>query len=210
MTVSELSDDDESDEEEADLTPLSAEERATRLATLVAPLDLSTWGSDNATPAVSASAPPPLVDDTIDSIPLRPRSPKLTSEKYDGASSDSGSSVGDDEEMKERDDMAENADEDDEDGPTIVEEEVDMGGEMDEFLKFATETLGLTQEQYSKILGERRSRGGELVYWIPVSDFHVDRFNFYSVRTAYSSTEKGVIDSIHLFFKVSTCRCSYS
>ena len=37
-----------------------------------------------------------------------------------------------------------------------------MQEEMDEFLKFATETLGLTEEQYGKILGERQERGGEL------------------------------------------------
>ena len=36
-----------------------------------------------------------------------------------------------------------------------------MQEEMDEFLKFATETLGLTEEQYSAILGERRGRGGQ-------------------------------------------------
>ena len=49
----------------------------------------------------------------------------------------------------------------DDDAPAVLdEEEVNMQEEMDEFLKFATETLGLTEEQYSAILGERRGRGG--------------------------------------------------
>ena len=39
---------------------------------------------------------------------------------------------------------------------------MDMQEEMDEFLKFATETLGLSEEQYGKILGERKTRGGAL------------------------------------------------
>lgn len=35
-----------------------------------------------------------------------------------------------------------------------------MEEEVDEFLKFATETLGLSKEDYEKILGERKGRGG--------------------------------------------------
>lgn len=46
-----------------------------------------------------------------------------------------------------------------EDAPAVMED-MDMEEEMDEFLKFATQTLGLSAEQYSKILGERKSRGG--------------------------------------------------
>ena len=52
--------------------------------------------------------------------------------------------------------------EDGDEAPAVVGgDDMDMGEEMDEFLKFATETLGLTEEQYGRILGERRERGGE-------------------------------------------------
>lgn len=55
--------------------------------------------------------------------------------------------------------------EDGDEAPAVVggeDGEMNMEEEMDEFLKFATETLGLTEEQYSRILGERKERGGEL------------------------------------------------
>ena len=42
---------------------------------------------------------------------------------------------------------------------------LDLGEEMDEFLKFATETLGLSESQYEKILQERRDRGGESFFF---------------------------------------------
>lgn len=172
MVHSELSDDDEEDDSDDDMAPLTAEERATRLESLVAPLPDNTWGSDT----IASTEPPPLeVDSTkTNSTTQRARSPQLTSEKYDGASDSDSSIELDENEVRTSvsttgegriigDDEGRIVEEDDdEDGPAIVNEEVDMGLEMDEFLKFATETLGLTEEQYSKILGERKERGGEL------------------------------------------------
>lgn len=162
---SELSDDEEDDSEDEEIfAPLTAEERAIRLASLVAPLPDNTWGSDT----VVSTGPPPLDSElpppSSASVNQRPRSPQLTSEKYDGASDSDYSIELDESEIRtsattnDEGNMVE--DEEDEDGPAIVDEEVDMGLEMDEFLKFATETLGLTEEQYSKILGERKQRGG--------------------------------------------------
>ncbi|KDN36422.1 hypothetical protein K437DRAFT_260125 [Tilletiaria anomala UBC 951] len=40
-----------------------------------------------------------------------------------------------------------------------VDEEVEMEGEMDDFIKFATEALGLSKAQYDRIISEREARG---------------------------------------------------
>lgn len=139
-----------SDEEEEE--PLSPEERVKRTAALVAPLPDVEWGQKEPSPPPASSeplAPPPTV-------PLPPRAPKLTSNKYDGASSDESS----EDEVEGEEGLGGAGEGEEEDGPSVVQE-VDMGEEMDEFLKFATETLGLSEEQYGKILGERKSRGGE-------------------------------------------------
>ena len=143
---SEQSSDEEQEEE------ISPEERAKRTAALVAPLPDTEWGQKEPFPPPAPTeslAPPPTP-------PLPPRAPKLTSNKYDGASSDESS----EEEVEGEEGLAEEGEDEGEDGPSVVQE-VDMGEEMDEFLKFATETLGLSEEQYGKILGERKSRGGE-------------------------------------------------
>lgn len=58
---------------------------------------------------------------------------------------------------------------DDEDEPMVVEDddddeangaEVDMGEEEGEFIKFAREALGLDEQMWEKIVGERQQRGG--------------------------------------------------
>lgn len=121
-----------------------------RTEKLVAPLADEDWGKKEST------TPPPLASTEIPSIPLPPREPKLTSNKYDGASSDDESS---EEEVEDEAGLGES---EGEDGPNVEGEDLDMEEEMDEFLKFATETLGLSKEQYEKILGERARRGGTL------------------------------------------------
>ncbi|GAA5949376.1 hypothetical protein JCM21900_005628 [Sporobolomyces salmonicolor] len=150
----ERSDDDADSDEDVEMPTMSAEERASRMDTLVAPLPTSEWGQK----APSAPAAPPLAD----SAPAPrgpPRPSKLTAEKYDGASSDDSDT--DDEAMPEGEEGLGGEEVEGEDGPSVVNEEemMDMGEEMDEFLKFATETLGLSEEQYEGILGERRKRG---------------------------------------------------
>ncbi|KAK4700361.1 hypothetical protein P7C70_g5886, partial [Phenoliferia sp. Uapishka_3] len=89
---------------------------------------------------------------------LPARKPKLTTETYDGAS-DSESSDEEEDRMVEGEEGL--GEDEGEDGPALVggEDGMDMEEEMDEFLKFATETLGLSEEQYKGILGERRERG---------------------------------------------------
>ncbi|GAA6029922.1 hypothetical protein JCM8097_009170 [Rhodosporidiobolus ruineniae] len=175
-----LFDDEQTDDEGSDdeMAPpeLSAEERAARMEKLVAALPDSEWGAATAPPPPAASsssaaatadvdAPPALADPTAtkgakDALPSKPRPSQLTEEKYDGASSDDELSSSD--EMAEGEEGLGGSDVEGEDAPALVGgegEELDMGEEMDEFLRFATETLGLTEEQYEGILGERRKRG---------------------------------------------------
>ena len=85
---SEQSDDGSDDDD--DLPSLTPGERALRLSTLVAPLPLSEWGQrDTPAPApTSTSASTPIVPPPI---PLPARAPKLTTNNYDGASSDESS-----------------------------------------------------------------------------------------------------------------------
>ncbi|KAK4051282.1 hypothetical protein OIO90_004763 [Microbotryomycetes sp. JL221] len=155
-------DDDEDEEEEEDDAPMpqmTAEERANRLEKLVAPLPIEDWGQKQ---------PSGNKDNLMNGPNVQTRPPKLTQNKYDGASDDEDSSEDeiDDAERglpRQGQDAIQNG-QDDEEEPSVVEtteqeQEMDMGEEMDEFLKFATETLGLSTEQYEKILGERRDRG---------------------------------------------------
>lgn len=153
MLHSEQSDDDGDSDDE--LPSLTLEERAARLAALVAPLPTAEWGQKDTPPTEATSTP--IVPTPTPEITLPARAPKLTSNKYDGASSDESS----DEEERVVEGEEGLGEDEGEDGPAVLEEsEMDMHEEMDEFLKFATETLGLSEEQYGKILGERKSRGG--------------------------------------------------
>lgn len=157
--------------------PLTAEERAARMDKLVTALPEEEWGQkESAAVPVAATAAdelPPLDEmgsaakttksgGAAEKQAVDARTSRLEAEHYDGASdsSDDGeSSAGDPDDAMLDDDLE---GDDEEDAPAIVggEDGLDMGEEMDEFLKFATETLGLTEEQYQGILGERRQRGG--------------------------------------------------
>ncbi|KAM0755174.1 SGT1-domain-containing protein [Meredithblackwellia eburnea MCA 4105] len=144
---------EDEDDEDADVEELSPEERARRMEGLVEALPASEWGQKE---FPVDTAPPPLQQTTQPSQPLPSRPPKLTQNSYDGASDSSSS---DDEKPEGEEGL--NEESDDEDAPAVEEEgdEMDMGEEMDEFLTFATETLGLSKEQYEGILSERRGRG---------------------------------------------------
>ena len=99
------------------------EQKRKALETLVAPLSAEEWGQKETT-----TAPPPL---TVSA----PKEGTLTEEKYDGVS-DSGSESGDDDE-----------------DPVVLEgDEVDFAAEMDDFLKFTKEILGLTDDQYAALV----------------------------------------------------------
>ncbi|KAM0788022.1 hypothetical protein ACM66B_006221 [Microbotryomycetes sp. NB124-2] len=146
----------EGDDEDEDvpMPEMSAEERASRLEKLVAPLPSEEWGRKTDVGSKDGGA---------NAKEVKSSAPKLTQEKYDGASDDEST----DNEVEDADRGLRELDEDeerDEEDPTVLErteeeQEMDMGEEMDEFLKFATETLGLSADQYEKILGERRDRG---------------------------------------------------
>ncbi|GJN87800.1 hypothetical protein Rhopal_000755-T1 [Rhodotorula paludigena] len=153
--------DDEQDEDDSDveMPEMSAEERASRMETLVAALPAEQWGERTA-PAAVSSAPPPLTADDSPAAPDRPPRPsKFDKEVYEGASDLEDSS--DDEAMPEGEEGLGGDEVEGEDGPSVLNEDdvLDLGEEMDEFLKFATETLGLTPAQYEKILQDRRGRG---------------------------------------------------
>lgn len=79
------------------------------------------------------------------------RAPILPRDKFDGVDSD-------DDETDE-----ENAadDEDEDEHPQVVGEvEIDMADEEDEFIEFARQALGVSDEQWKSIIEERIGRGG--------------------------------------------------
>ncbi|GAA5894726.1 uncharacterized protein JCM6883_002191 [Sporobolomyces salmoneus] len=166
----ERSDDGEEDSEDEDesMEPptMTTEERASRLESLVAPLPISEWGQQTSSTSTTTSSVPLNFSSIPSATALKkePRPAKFEAEKYDGASSDSDSGdepmPGEEGLKPEGGAVTEDVD-DDEEQPAVIDEEemLDMGEEMDEFLKFATETLGLSDAQYQGILGERRERG---------------------------------------------------
>nr|VWO94110.1 Uncharacterized protein [Ganoderma boninense] len=85
------------------------------------------------------------------STPLRPiRPPILPRNAFDGVDSD--------DESDEDDPVVD--EEDEEEQPQVVGEvEIDMGEEEDEFIEFARQALGVSDEQWKEIIEERRERG---------------------------------------------------
>ncbi|GAA5860390.1 hypothetical protein JCM3774_000403 [Rhodotorula dairenensis] len=170
----ELGSDDE-DEEDTEMPEMSAEERAARMEKLVAALPAEQWGQkpDEVTRAAEAGVaaatapPPPELEATTTTTTkvAAVREPKLTRNEYEGASDLEDDSDDDGDEamttMPEGEEGLGEPDVEGEDGPSVVNEEdvLDLGEEMDEFLKFATETLGLSASQYEQILQDRRDRG---------------------------------------------------
>jgi len=83
------------------------------------------------------------------SAPIKMRPPMLPRDTYDGADSDDET---DSDEAEE--------DESEEDRPQIVGDiEIDMGEEEEEFLEFSRQALGISDQQWADIIGERKSRG---------------------------------------------------
>lgn len=79
------------------------------------------------------------------------RPPILPRDKYDGVDSD-------DETDEDEGDADE--EEDDEHPQVVGEVEIDMAEEEEEFIEFARQALGVTDEQWNDILRERSERGG--------------------------------------------------
>ncbi|PPQ69622.1 hypothetical protein CVT25_013705 [Psilocybe cyanescens] len=102
--------------------------------------DESTMVENPASEAKSASLPKPRT--------VRP--PIIPRDKYDGVDSDDET----DEEEIEEDDESE------EDRPQVVGEiEIDMEQEEEEFLEFSRQALGITEDQWSEIVQDRKDRG---------------------------------------------------
>lgn len=81
--------------------------------------------------------------------PIRP--PILPRDKYDGVDSDDETD----------EDEGDRGDEDDDENPQVVGEiEIDMAQEEEEFIEFARQALGVTDEQWNEILRDRSERGG--------------------------------------------------
>lgn len=160
-------------EDEAGLSPeASRAARQTALDRLVPSLDPSDYGK--MPPSYHSNsqrlAPTTIETDEIDGlttqrtdpttastqVPRKPiRAPIIPRDQYDGVDSD-------DETDSEGEQMED--DESEEDKPQVVGEiEIDMEEEQEEFLEFAKQALGVSDEQWSDIIQERRSRGGTLL-----------------------------------------------
>lgn len=87
-------------------------------------------------------------------------------ESYDGVEDDES---GDEDDLARRE--AGLATEETADGATVVEDEIDMQQEMNDFLKFTREALGLSEDQYEGILKDRREAGCKL----PISLLGIER-----------------------------------
>jgi hypothetical protein len=134
--ISEMSDVSESDEDEGEERQMTEGEKREAQGKLVPGLAEDEWGQK------------PVAAEATQTSDDKRTASKLEPEKYDGASSDES-----DENMEM-------------DGGEVVtlandEGEVEMEGEMEEFLRFTREALGLSDEQYQDILSSRRKRGGE-------------------------------------------------
>jgi hypothetical protein len=136
-TSEDLSDDEEDSDEDPTMT---ADEKQQAMDKLVPTLPDSEWGEANVPPAE-------VKTDTTEQVQLP--EPKLEGEKYDGVSDDESEDGGGGqiEELEDED-------------PQVEGEEVDMDQEMNDFLNFTREALGLSQEQYDDILRSRSDRGG--------------------------------------------------
>lgn len=95
--------------------------------------------SPDASPSVASARSRPI------------RAPILPRDKYEGVDSDD-----------ETDEEEEVDEESEEEKPQVEGEiEIDMEQEQDEFLQFARDALGISQEQWGDIVNERRNKGGE-------------------------------------------------
>ncbi len=89
--------------------------------------------------------------DNKERVTMRP--PIIPRDRYDGVDSDD-----------ETDEEAVEDDESEEDRPQVVGDiEIDMDEEEEEFLEFSRQALGITDEQWSMIIKDRKDRGGMLL-----------------------------------------------
>jgi hypothetical protein len=180
-----LSDDDDGDDSEDDIeedtvvgpsmdhigkrkrdNEMSELEKQDRLDKLVAPLEDSEWGAAAAAKARELNTAKEAASSP--SSKTSPSKPKETvtsvfHDKFDGVS-DSEESEDDEMPIANGTKTARFENEDDDDlAPQVVDDEgLQFGpGEMEEFLNFTREALGLSEEQFGDIVQSRKDRGGE-------------------------------------------------
>ncbi|EIW64525.1 SGT1-domain-containing protein [Trametes versicolor FP-101664 SS1] len=168
----EAMDEDDGEDEDAPhpaSSPLSEEQRKARqeaMDKLVPGIDPSEYGKMPASFHSNSQRTAPVTLDTElreelpslsgttripETVPARPiRPPILPRDKYDGVDSD-------DETDEDEGDADE--EEDDEHPQVVGEVEIDMAEEEEEFIEFARQALGVTDEQWNDILRERSERG---------------------------------------------------
>lgn len=160
-------DEDEDEDEFASQTLVTEDERAAReeaMSKLVPGIDPSDYGkmppsyhanSQRVKPAtvetdVVEEISTPGVTSKPESKKRTIRPPILPRDKYEGVDSDD-----------ETDEEGDIDSEDEEDQPQVVGDvEIDMNEEEDEFLEFARQALGLTDDQWKDIVKDRKDRGG--------------------------------------------------
>ncbi|KIP11448.1 hypothetical protein PHLGIDRAFT_63844 [Phlebiopsis gigantea 11061_1 CR5-6] len=170
MSDEEFSDDseDDSDDEDeesqmaVDIPEMGPSERQAAMDKLVPGLEPSEYGKMPASFYSNSQRVAPVTVETeirdeaskesasVSTAPPKPvRAPILPRDNYDGVDSDDES----DEEEDEDEEF-------DEDKPQVEGEiEIDMEQEQDEFLEFARQALGITEDQWNDILNERKSQG---------------------------------------------------
>ncbi|KAI0823078.1 SGT1-domain-containing protein [Trametes gibbosa] len=182
------SDDEDDDDMDVDedkpvsgpsLSQLTAEERKARqdaMDKLVPGIDPSEYGkmppafhsnSQRTAPATLDTElrdEPPTTPGTPEAAPARPiRPPILPRDQYDGVDSDDET---DEDEVNDEDD------EDEDEQPQVVGEiEIDMAEEEDEFIEFARQALGVSDQQWQEIMRERSERGA----FVPTRGFAPNR-----------------------------------
>ena len=174
MSDEEFSDDSEDDSEDededeesqmaVDIPEMAPSERQAAMDKLVPGIEPSEYGKMPPSFYSNSQRVAPVTVETevrgetskesasASAAPSKPvRAPILPRDVYDGVDSD------DESEEEENDD-----DESEEDRPQVEGEiEIDMEQEQDEFLEFARQALGITEDQWNDIVNERKSQGGE-------------------------------------------------
>jgi hypothetical protein len=114
----------------------------------------------NSQPLASTSSAGQEIKPDREEPSLKSREPLLPRDKFDGVDSDD-ETESDEERLNQfgaRD--GENSDSE-EDRPQVVgEEEIDMGEEEEEFIKFSRDALGIDEEMWANIVKDREARGG--------------------------------------------------
>ncbi|MBW0473819.1 hypothetical protein O181_013534 [Austropuccinia psidii MF-1] len=165
--------------------PINYDDKTNKiLETLVPPLSPSEWGQSTQTSTSTSkkvdsnlSLPSHVLDNSSSnnthkalatreqSSPSMRKMTKFEPQAYDGVCEDFSEEEEDDDHPNPRTDLhMERTD------MTEIIDDIDMDNERDDFLKFAREALGLTDDQYAAILEDRKERGA----YVPPSPIQPD------------------------------------